>query len=158
MVLGAVIANAVIANIAKHHEYPFHARQGIERPFVIFFFVLARATIDIKMVTEIGLLGIAYIVLRIIGKLLGATIGGQCSQADTKTIEWMGSAILPQAGVAIGMALVVANTFPQYWQILLPVVISSTIFFEIIGPVFTHIALERVKNQINPFYCSGSLI
>jgi len=50
---------------------------------------------------------------------------------------------LPQAGVAIGMALVASNHFPEYSQLLLTVVISSTVFFEIVGPVFTRLALER---------------
>ena len=56
----------------------------------------------------------------------------------------MGVALLPQAGVAIGMALVASNYFPEYRQILLSVVISSTIFFEIFGPIFTRLALKKV--------------
>jgi len=59
----------------------------------------------------------------------------------------MGVALLPQAGVAIGMALVAANHFPEYRQTLLTVVISSTVFFEIIGPMFTRLTLERVKGR-----------
>ena len=58
----------------------------------------------------------------------------------------MGVALLPQAGVAIGMALVASNYFPEYRQTLLSVVIGSTIFFEIIGPVFTRLALRRAHN------------
>ena len=57
---------------------------------------------------------------------------------------WLGVALLPQAGVAIGMALVASNIFIQHSQLLLTVVISTTIFFEIIGPILTHIAISRV--------------
>jgi hypothetical protein len=57
----------------------------------------------------------------------------------------MGVALLPQAGIAIGMALLASNSFPEYRQVLLPVVISTTIFFEIIGPVLTRLALARVE-------------
>jgi Kef-type K+ transport system membrane component KefB len=59
----------------------------------------------------------------------------------------MGFALLPQAGVAMGMALVAANRYPEYQQVLLTVVISSTVFFEIIGPVFTRAALRRASNK-----------
>jgi glucose/arabinose dehydrogenase len=55
----------------------------------------------------------------------------------------MGASLLPQAGVAIGMALVAGNQFPEYRQTLLTVVISSTVFFEIVGPVFTRMALKH---------------
>jgi hypothetical protein len=57
----------------------------------------------------------------------------------------MGVALLPQAGVAIGMALVASSYFPEHGQTLLSVVIGSTIFFEIIGPVFTRLALQRAN-------------
>jgi hypothetical protein len=60
----------------------------------------------------------------------------------------MGLALLPQAGVAIGMALVAANEFPEYRQILLPLVISSTVLFEIIGPVFTRLAIQKAVRDV----------
>ena len=136
----------MFSNFAKHHEYPFHAIEGIESQFLIVFFILAGASLDFKAVAEIGLIGIIYILLRSSGKIIGARIGGQLSQSDQHTKDWMGVALLPQAGVAIGMALVAANYFPEYRQTLLSVVISSTVFFEIIGPVFTRLALNRASH------------
>ncbi|WP_019616041.1 cation:proton antiporter [Psychromonas ossibalaenae] len=145
--IASMVLGAVIANFARHHDYPFHAIRGIERPFMIIFFISAGAALDLNAVSEVGMIGAAYIVCRIIGKICGAALGGRCSKADQKTKNWMGAALLPQAGVAIGMALVAANHFPEYRQILLTVVISSTVFFEIIGPVFTRLALERIKQS-----------
>ncbi len=142
----SMVLGAVVTNFAKHHEYPFHAIEDIDWPFMVIFFVLAGASLELKAVVEIGLIGIVYIVCRIIGKLLGARIGSQCCNADRQTKNWMGAALLPQAGVAIGMALVASNYFPEYRQTLLSVVISSTIFFEIIGPVFTRLALQQADN------------
>jgi hypothetical protein len=55
-----------------------------------------------------------------------------------------GLALMPQAGVAIGMALVAGERFPEYAEPLLAVTIASTIFFEVIGPVLTQFALRRV--------------
>ena len=142
----SMVLGAVVANFAKHHQYPFHAIEGIDWPFMVIFFVLAGASLELKAVGEVGLVGIVYILCRIVGKLLGARIGSQCSRADQQTKSWMGAALLPQAGVAIGMALVASNYFPEYRQTLLSVVIASTIFFEIIGPVFTRLALLRAHN------------
>ena len=144
--IASMVLGAVVTNFAKHHQYPFHAIEGIDWPFLVIFFVLAGASLELKAVAEVGLVGTVYILCRIVGKLLGARIGSQCSRADQQTKSWMGVALLPQAGVAIGMALVASNYFPEYRQTLLPVVIASTIFFEIIGPVFTRLALLRAHN------------
>jgi len=70
-------------------------------------------------------------------------LGAEISGAGPVVKKWMGVALLPQAGVAIGMALVASNQFPEYRQLLLSVVISSTVFFEIIGPVFTRVSLAN---------------
>ncbi|MDH5611218.1 MAG: cation:proton antiporter [Gammaproteobacteria bacterium] len=145
--IASMVLGAVIANFAKHHEYPFHSIEGIEWPFMVIFFVLAGATLEFSSLTEIGLIGIAYILFRSAGKILGARIGGQFANADQATKKWMGVALLPQAGVAIGMALVASNHFPEYSQLLLSIVITSTIFFELIGPVFTRLALNRTHHS-----------
>lgn len=141
--IAAIVMGAVVTNFAKHHEYPFHAIEGIESPFMVTFFVLAGASLDFNGTGNIALILVVYIISRIAGKLIGARFGAQFSRADQKTKKWMGVALLPQAGVAIGMALVASNYFPEYRQILLSVVISSTIFFEIIGPIFTRLALKK---------------
>ena len=80
------------------------------------------------------------------GKIIGAGAGASISDADKLTKRWMGVALLPQAGVAMGMALVASNQLPAFRQVLLPVVISTTIFFEIVGPIFTRMALRATKS------------
>lgn len=144
--IASMVMGAVIANFAKHHEYPFHAIEGIESAFMVVFFVLAGASLEFSAIREIGLIGMVYILCRTLGKYLGARIGSQCCQTDAMTKRWMGIALLPQAGVPIGMALVAANHFPEYRQTLLTVVISSTVFFEIVGPIFTRLALQRAHD------------
>ncbi len=144
--IASMVLGAVVGNFAKHHEQPLHAIEGIEWPFMVIFFVLAGANLDLKMLSSIGLICSLYIVFRIVGKMLGARIGGQLGKADIQTKKWMGIALLPQAGVAIGMALVASNFMPEHRQTLLSVAVLSTIFFEIIGPIFTRLALERVEH------------
>jgi Kef-type K+ transport system membrane component KefB len=146
--IASMVMGAVIANVAKHHEYPFHTIEGIEWPFLVVFFVLAGASLELNAISNIGLIGVVYIFYRTTGKFIGARLGGEFSHADRLTKKWMGAALLPQAGVAIGMALVASNHFPEYRQILLSVVISSTVFFEIIGPVFTRLSIKRA-NDVN---------
>ncbi len=143
--IAAMVMGAVIANLAKHHEYPFHAIENIEWPFMVVFFVLAGATLELAALRDVGLIGGIYILCRAIGKILGARIGAELARVDKKTRNWMGPALLPQAGVAIGMALVASNHLPEHRQTLLSIVIGSTVFFEIIGPVFTRLALKRVQ-------------
>jgi Kef-type K+ transport system membrane component KefB len=145
--IAAMVMGAVIANLARHHEYPFHAIENIESPLMVIFFVLAGASLELGALSEIGLTGVAYILCRTIGKTLGARVGGTISRTEPAIKQWMGVALLPQAGVAIGMALVAANQFPEYRQVLLSIVISSTVFFEIIGPILTRLAIKQVTTK-----------
>lgn len=144
--LTSMVMGAVIANFAKHHEYPFHVIEDIEWPFMVIFFVLAGASIEFNAMKEIGMIGVAYILFRALGKYLGALLGGHYSKASKETKRWMGVALLPQAGVAIGMALVASKYFPEYRQVLLSVIVSSTIFFEIIGPAFSRLAVQKAQD------------
>ena len=138
-----MVMGIVVANLARHHERPFHAIEGIEWPFMILFFILAGASFQVKSFFQIGFIGFAYIILRIIGHILDARVGGTISHADPLLRQWMGMALMPQAGVAFGMALVAAQRFPDFGEIILPVVVAATVLFEIIGPVLTRGILIR---------------
>jgi Kef-type K+ transport system membrane component KefB len=144
----AVMAmGAVVANLARHHDYPFHEIENIEWPFMIIFFILAGASLEFGMLTELGLIGVVYLIARVGGKLFGAWFGARIGRADHGVRRWMGVALMPQAGVAIGMALVAANQFPEHRQIILSIVISTTIFFELIGPVLTRMAIKKTRQE-----------
>ncbi|EAW30745.1 hypothetical protein GP2143_02439 [marine gamma proteobacterium HTCC2143] len=144
--IAAMVLGAVVGNFAKHHEQPLHAVEGIEWPFMVIFFVLAGANLELNTMGSVGLICAVYIPFRIIGKIVGASIGSRFSHADRQTRQWMGVALLPQAGVAIGMALVASSFIPEYHQMLLSVAVVSTVFFEIIGPIFTRFALQHVEH------------
>lgn len=55
----------------------------------------------------------------------------------------MGLALMPQAGVALGMALIATNQFPEIGGIIFPIVAGTTVLFELVGPIMTRIALTR---------------
>lgn len=135
--LASMVMGIVVANLARHHERPFHAIEGIEWPFMILFFILSGASFQIESFSQIGFIGLAYIILRIVGRIVGARVGGTISNADPSLRQWMGLALMPQAGVALGMALVAKQRFPDFGEIIIPVVIAATVLFEIIGPVLT---------------------
>ena len=144
--LAAMVLGAVVANCARYHDRPFHAIEGVEWPFLILFFLLAGSALQIETIGQVGLLGLGYIALRITGRILGSWIGGRIGKTDLQMNRWMGIALLPQAGVAIGMVLLASQRFPELSDILLPVILGSTVFFELIGPVLTRMVLFRVGN------------
>ncbi len=141
-ILAAMVMGAVIANTAKHTDRAFDTIREFEWPIMILFFILAGSSLHISKLPEIGLIGVAYIGLRIFGLVAGAYLGGSISNAGRHIKKYMGLAITPQAGVALGMVLVAANHFPDLKNTFIPLVIGTTVVFEIIGPMFTLLAIN----------------
>jgi Kef-type K+ transport system membrane component KefB len=142
--LAGMIAGAIVVNFASHHNRPFHEIENIEWPFIVLFFLLAGASLQLGLVFEIGIIGVAYIVLRTIGRVSGGWIGGVLAGTEPLHRRWLGFALVPQAGVALGMALVASNHFPDLSERVVALTIGTTIVFEIFGPVMTLIALRKV--------------
>lgn len=142
--LAAITLGATVANFAKHHTRPFHAIEGVDAPFLILFFILAGASLEIDVLLASGTLGLAYIFLRSLSRIAGGWLGGRLGGMPPVQRNWMGMALVPQAGVAVGMALLVAERFPEMGRQVLPVVIGSTVVFEVVGPIATRVALRRV--------------
>ena len=144
--ISSMVMGAVIANFARHHDYPFHAIEDIEWPFMVVFFILAGASLEFNALPHVGIAGVIYISARVTGKIAGAAFGCILSKAEPGAKKWLGAALLPQAGVAIGMALIAANHFPKYGSTILPLVVSTTVFFELFGPVLTRIAIRKTSH------------
>jgi Kef-type K+ transport system membrane component KefB len=111
---------------------------------MILFFILAGASLDMNALQTTSLIGIAYILLRLLGRIIGAWGGGVICGANPVLQRWMGMALWPQAGVALGMALLASQHFPTLKNVVLPIAIGSTIIFELIGPVMTRKALVKI--------------
>lgn len=148
-ILAAMVLGAVVANLAGHHNRPFTAIEGIEWPFLILFFLLAGAGLQVDALAQAWVLVAAYAGLRVVGRLLGAGVGGRLGNADPAVRRWMGLALLPQAGLAIGMALLASLQFPEFQDVILSVVLGSTVVFELLGPVITRRILVQV-GDISP--------
>jgi Kef-type K+ transport system membrane component KefB len=142
--LAGMVAGMIVANLAEHHRRPFHEIEHIEWPFMVLFFVLAGASLKLEALDVIGPLCLAYVVLRTLGRIMGGWLGGFLGGAPTVHRRWIGLALVPQAGVALGMALVGAQYFPDLAETLLAVTITSAIIFEVFGPILTLLALRKV--------------
>lgn len=144
--LTGMVAGAVIVNLATHHDQPFHEIERIEWPFMLLFFVIAGGSFQYKHLTTLGFVVGAYVGLRFISRLLGGWIGGRLVGLPGGESRLTGLALMPQAGVAIGMALVASERFPEYSEAIVAVTIASTIIFELIGPLMTQFALSRIRD------------
>lgn len=140
--LSAVMMGAVVSNVATHHEVAFHEIEEIETPFLVVFFVLSGATAEFHGDTSSLLMVLAYVGLRMLGRLVAGGLGVLSSRGDFDKL--IGLALLPQAGVALGMTLIAVEEAPDIGPRILPVVILSTVLFESFGPILTAWHLRRV--------------
>ncbi len=141
--LAGTCAGAVISNFARHHERPIHEIERIEWPFLLLFFMLAGAGLHLDGFGEVWWIAAAYAVFRTGARLAGGQLGGWLA-GSAPGVGWKtGMALMPQAGVAIGMALVAAERVPEIGAAVLSITIATTVIFELIGPLMTQFALRR---------------
>lgn len=138
-----MIVGAVIVNLATHHTKAFHEIEHIQWPFVVLFFILAGGSLDIGVAARLGGIGLAFVVLRTIARLAGGWLGARIAGEPHYQARWYGIALLPQAGVAIGMALIAAQRFPDWGPQIIALTIGTTVVFEILGPLATLYAVKR---------------
>jgi Kef-type K+ transport system membrane component KefB len=144
-ILSAMVMGMTVASLARHHDRPFHAVEGIEWPFMILFFVLAGASFQVDALIVAGIPVIVYIAARFVGIYMGVRFAGSLVQAPAAVRNWLGIALMPQAGVAIGMALLATQRFPETANIILTVVVSATVVLETVGPVLTRKAIRAAN-------------
>lgn len=136
--LSAIIVGFIIVNVAQHHTRSFSEVEHIEWPFLVFFFFLAGASINLEYLHTAIFLILAYILLRVFGRYLGGLLGVAYANKSSKLLpNNIGLAMTPQAGVAMGMALLAAEHFPEQGNLIVTTVVTSTIVFEVLGPYLT---------------------
>ena len=149
MLLSAMTMGAITVNFARHHNRPFKAIEGIEWPLLISFFFLTGATLKTTGLGAVALVVGIYLLARIIGRYLGGRLGAKLVGETREFGHWYGIALLPQAGVALGMGLVAHNAFPTAGKVILPSVVLATVIFELIGPFALRQALRRTTPAEN---------
>ena len=145
MVMGFVIINKV-----KHADDLFHQMDIIEETIFCLFFTLAAAHFDTKVFATSALLGIVLLAGRFIGKLGGTFIGGKISKASPQIYQNLGIALLPQAGVSLGLIFLAQPILPEeIFDVLLSAMLVSIILNEIISPPLVKWAITKAGED-NP--------
>ena len=145
--IAGMTAGAVIANFARHHERAFSEIEHIQWPFMLLFFLLAGASLKVDALWSLGWITVAYVALRIVSRLMAGEIGARIGRVPVTERHAYGPALLPQAGVAVGMALVAAEAIPQWGSTIMMLTVAATVIFEIIGPPCTLLALRHVESN-----------
>ncbi len=165
MAIGMVLANTRRRELAQRVTEPLREFMPL---LFIFFFTLAGAHLQIGKLPQLGFLGIAYILARSGAKIGGAWLGAHLGKVEPKIKKFLGLGILSQAGVAIGLSLIVLADFRALNEkyhvafaklaeadplndpaalagAVVTTVTATCIVFEIIGPILTKYALSRAE-------------
>jgi len=119
--------------------------EHLEEFVFLIFFTVAGAHFDARVLGANVLLMGAYGVARVTGKLCGASLGARIARAPPEVSRWLGVGLVPQAGVAVGLALTLAHEpgFEPVGRAFVNVILGTTIVYELIGPLALRLALAR---------------
>ncbi|MHA2227292.1 MAG: cation:proton antiporter [Candidatus Hodarchaeales archaeon] len=126
----------------------FHEVYRIGSPLIALFFVLIGLNLDISSITQIGFLGFLYLIGRTVAKSIGAFIGASVVKAEPTILKYLGPCLYSQAGVALGLAVLISDKLasfgvPEKGLLILNTITATTIVFQIFGPLAIKWAVER---------------
>ncbi len=126
----------------------FHEVYKIGSPLIALFFVLIGLNLDISSITQIGLLGILYLIGRTVAKSIGAFLGASIAKAEPTIQKYLGPCLYSQAGVALGLAVLISDKLatlgePRTGLLILNTITATTIVFQIFGPLAIKWAVEK---------------
>ena len=144
--LSNMFFGAMLVNIEKTSFKFFESVNSVDWPLYVMFYVLAGANLDIGLLGSLGLIGSVYIISRIIGRIGGAYAGAVIAGAEQSIRRYMGLALMAQAGVAIGLAMMAKASLPHTGGAILNTIIATTVVYEIFGPIAARYALLKAKD------------
>ncbi len=147
--LTCMAMSAVFVNLSKHSSAVFEQVDRFTPPLFMMFFFLSGADLNVAILPSVGGVGLIYLFVRVIGKVSGAALGGKISGADPVVQKYLGFTLVPQAGVAIGLASVAMTLSPEFGQQIKIIILAGTVIYELVGPVATKIALMKA-GEIQP--------
>lgn len=159
MVFGASYVNI------SHDKALFHQLERFTPPIYALFFVVSGMNLDLSTFSTLGLVGCVYFALRIVGKYFGAYLGCAMAKTAPQVKQNLGLALLPQAGVAIGLAFLGQRILPaESGNMLLTIILSSSVLYELTGPACAKFALvragaikvEQVSGKCTQIHCFHS--
>ena len=153
--LACMMIGAIFINYREDAGRTLERIDGITPPLYMLFFVISGASLDITIFGSKGALtliviALVYVLFRCLGKWLGSYLGSKAMHSESTVQKYLGYTLFPQAGVAIGLATTANQAFPdpQLASLILAVILSATIIYELAGPVITKIALKKAGEII----------
>lgn len=142
--LACMMLGTVFCNICEVSEELMERADRWTTPVLILFFVISGAELELSVFADIMvvLIGAIYIISRSLGKYFGAGISARLSKCNPNVVKYLGITLLPQAGVALGMAIKAIELGPE-GAIVRNITLFAVLVYEIIGPLFTKVALTK---------------
>ena len=139
--LACMVFGAAYINLTRDKKL-YQQLNNFTPPVMSIFFIVSGMNLDVSALKTVGVIGISYFIVRIIGKYLGTYISCLLLKTGKEIRNYMGLALIPQAGVAIGLAFLGERLLPgEKGKLLLTIILSSSVLYEMIGPVCAKIAL-----------------
>ena len=137
LLLVCMMTGTVFCNICDFSEELMNRVDGWTAPLFVLFFVLSGAELNLKILSNpvVLLIGVVYIISRSLGKYVGAYSSCAMTQCSDKIKKHLGITLLPQAGVALGMALTAQQLADG--EVVRSVVLFSVLVYELVGPTLT---------------------
>ena len=148
--LVCMMLGTVFCNICDFSEELMDRIDRWTAPLFILFFVISGAELELSIFKDavIVLIGIVYILVRSFGKYLGAFTSAKAVKCESGIVKYLGITLLPQAGVALGMAIK-AETLGSIGTVVANITLFSVLIYELVGPFLTKIALTKA-GEIKP--------
>jgi Kef-type K+ transport system membrane component KefB len=106
------------------------------------FFIVSGMNLDVSALSTAGYIGVCYFVIRIAGKYLGTYLSCLFTHTSREIRNYLGLALIPQAGVAIGLAFLGQRMLPaETGRLMLTIILSSSVLYEMVGPATAKAAL-----------------
>ena len=141
--LTSMMMGATYVNLKKPGNRVFNSVNRFMPPFNVMFFAFAGASLDLSIMKSIGILGLAYVLARAVGKIAGASLGAVVAKSDPVIVKWLGLSLLPQGGISIGLSMIVARELPSFSDGIVTLILFSVLVFEIAGPILAKISITK---------------
>lgn len=141
--LSCMMMSTVFVNMSSQSDKIFEPVDRMTPPIYMLFFIVSGASLDIRIIPKVGIIGIVYIVFRVAGKMLGSFLGATISKADPKVRKYLGLTLIPQEGVAIGLATIAMGVVPEQGETIRTVILCGIIVCELLGPLITKATLKK---------------
>ena len=139
--IASLAVGATLINLSARTRQLFRSLSRTDPPLYAIFFVIAGADLDISLLGSIGALGLLYVAGRALGKVFGARWGARKLGLSQEMQRWLGLGLMAQAGLAIGLTLIINRQLPEYAPVVTTIVLSSVIIYEIVGPISARFAI-----------------